>query len=1370
MQPADRLVLAAYLVALFAFGVASAGLAGRSGDGFALGGRRLRWWTLGVADAASRGGHDAAWVAAVVAAGFLGLQLEYWIGAAVALPVGIVWARYRRRLGLTSGPELLEARYGRRAAPLRTAAAIVGGLGVGAFGIGLLLRLAVAVGRTATGWSADAILAVVLGGALLTALPGGLAGVARAAVFQGLASFAGRIVLAVIAVGAVGGLGRLLQEAVERRAAGFFAPLPGGEAVPEAFTGPAVVALAAVAFLSAGRMNGAFVQRDLAARTDEDAAAARTLQAVLALGLRVVPGIVLALAAMTLMPNEGGTDLGPELARSYARQGARGWVVVGLLATFGAAVAEGLVAVSASLWNDVHRRVFEPEAEPGKQVLVLRIGVLITAAVALLWARAPAEVFEPASLVPAVAALGVATVPAAALRWLWWRFNLTGEVAAWVAALPLTWVVWGPLALGDRPVLATAVLLAGGGFVAAAACLFAKAHPRSVLLAFHGAARPVGLWGPVVAMQPKREGAAAVLDARLDGASIAAGILVAVAATVSAGAVVEGSWSLLATLIPVAFLGAGVHGALTRRRRWLQGRTAAPLPEVDVEEREEAAPAPAPVRPAGIPAATVPTGPVAPWPKHPEPFANTWGPGASEAALYASTWHLLAGAEEPEYVSVDDRTATHRAGVRWRRSVGLDGVVVRFLEGHVPRQARIGVRREGAESIEWATPPEPAPGKEWKIALPGPAVAVVVEQAAGGGSMQRPGILGIGALTPILSRRPSLELLLERPEGLHRPALPVTVDGCPRTALDVRGSVGLVLECNPPRKIGAIGLEVLRVGAAGGEGLLGAWLASIAAVEIDGTPVKVTRRGLDATMAGVVAGATRVVLRLDRPSIGRRARLPMPDPFGVPFAVRRVTLDPRPVAYPRRPDRIAGLPPDRVRPTLTVGVPGLDDRVEVAPDGTLRWDVPGRRGRRRLLGMNLDHHRLTFRERGRDARAGILVDRAEAGDLRILRSILPAPHPEAGIELRLVIENLADAPRTSLLRLGCAEVEGMRRSGGEDVLLVPLALAGRGIVRVVAWVPRGDGSIRLGGRSTSDPEVDLVERSAEILAGTVGFRLPEAWDDVVRRLVVTTGTRVADERAPPRLADHGPSLAYGRWAEGLALWGAGALALDAFQATFGGARRTTHRVGPGVVRAQGWTAESLLRWAGLGPEHAARIAGRVGSVPRGPDAGPGENHDPAMSALWTGDRATFLTHLAALEAVLDHEVMVHLPAGHAREWTPADDRLPSESEDPRAALQCAGVHLALIRHALVTEPPDGRGARGGRLRLFAGLPADLWGEPLRLVDIPTLAGRLSVAVDPAADGRVDVRIKAPEGVRLELVPPVGEPVALRGGDHRILVG
>jgi hypothetical protein len=768
---------------------------------------------------------------------------------------------------------------------------------------------------------------------------------------------------------------------------------------------------------------------------------------------------------------------------------------------------------------------------------------------------------------------------------------------------------------------------------------------------------------------------------------------------------------------------------------------------------------------------------VAPWPRLPQPFASTYGSHAHIAALYCSAWTAPPSPWEHAYFSVDDVHTIHRAGVRWEQPVGLLGVKVRFAPDHVPRGVRLGVRRRGAETIEWAGLLGAAPGEEVVVSLPGPAVAVVVEQSVGGGSWQNPGVLGIACLTPDLARKPSMELLLEHPGGLHRPALPVAVDGSARTGADAQGATAILLHCTPARGVRALGFEIARLGVAGSPAVLGPWLASVTTIELDGTPVPVVRRGLDGSTSGVVAGSTRVVFRLARTIIARQIRVALPggEAGASAFLIRRVTLDPRPVAYPRHlPTGAPGLHPALTRPVLSLGVPYTDVWFAVAPDGMLRLPVPGRAAHQTVVGMGIDGVPFPARERGRDARTGILVDRAEVGGLRILRSVIPAAGRVPGIELRLVIQNQTDASRTAVLRIGRVRTEGLRQVSPEEVMAIPLQLPPRGEARESVWIPMDpDEPARRGRRPGDDPERESVRRTAELLAGSVSFRLPDRWDGLVRRLLVSAVNRVGED-VSPLLQPGAPrgSLALGRWAEGLAVWGAGQVALDAFHADFRGARRTGPPLTePAGVHSHSWSPLLLLQWAGLGPEHAARVAARIGGRSIGGLRGPAAEMDTFMAALWAGDRAGFLAGVTALEALLDREVMVHRdPGDPARAWTPIDDLAPVVPPDPQPSLLAMGVHLSMLRHAMLTEPPDRAGSRRTTLRLFSGLPADVWGHPTRMMDAPTLMGPVSLSMDPTEDGRVKVKIKAPGAERIELVPPLGEPILLPGGSHSVVVG
>ncbi|MCB9525449.1 MAG: hypothetical protein H6702_19015 [Myxococcales bacterium] len=75
-----------------------------------MAGRKLPWWVVGLSEVASAAGADAFWVLIVFQAGLIGLHRFFWIAAVVGFPLGILWARYWRRLALLSPGEIYEVR------------------------------------------------------------------------------------------------------------------------------------------------------------------------------------------------------------------------------------------------------------------------------------------------------------------------------------------------------------------------------------------------------------------------------------------------------------------------------------------------------------------------------------------------------------------------------------------------------------------------------------------------------------------------------------------------------------------------------------------------------------------------------------------------------------------------------------------------------------------------------------------------------------------------------------------------------------------------------------------------------------------------------------------------------------------------------------------------------------------------------------------------------------------------------------------------------------------------------------------------------------------------------------------------------------
>src|SRR5574341_773696 len=118
MHRLDWIVVGAYVAAsaLFAVWFARRRRAQAGGEEYMVAGRRLPWWVAGVADVATADGADAFWIFAFFSAGFMAFHRIYWVASIVSFPLGVVFARYWRRLGLTTAGQIYEERYGGAAA------------------------------------------------------------------------------------------------------------------------------------------------------------------------------------------------------------------------------------------------------------------------------------------------------------------------------------------------------------------------------------------------------------------------------------------------------------------------------------------------------------------------------------------------------------------------------------------------------------------------------------------------------------------------------------------------------------------------------------------------------------------------------------------------------------------------------------------------------------------------------------------------------------------------------------------------------------------------------------------------------------------------------------------------------------------------------------------------------------------------------------------------------------------------------------------------------------------------------------------------------------------------------------------------------
>ncbi len=567
MRAADWLVIAAYIVIVLGIGAWFARRAGRSADDWLVAGRRLPWWIIGLSDVASSAGADAFWVLVIFSGGFIGLHRFYWLTAIAALPVGVLWARYWRRLRLVSAGQIYEARYGGLAAArFRGFFVVWSALVTSAIVLGYVLQGFAQIMAPFLGWPVDVVLLVFCGVSMVYTAMSGLFGVAFSDVAQFTLLLVGRVVLAIVLVGAAGGMGEILADVERIRGAAFLQPFP--PAAGATWGTWSVEPMTALALLAAGLFGiagtgSSSVQRSLAARSETDAALGQVFGAVLSLGVRVVPLVVIALAGIALVgPETEPKEVWGVLVREHAGPGLLGLLMVGLVAGYMSTIDTFLNFMTAGLFNDFYRRHLRPLASSAEQIWFCRLATVAVTGVAYLWAQLLIGEISSDWLQFINTVMGLFMLPLAALRWLWWRLNIWGEIAAFVAGVPLAWLVWFQWGFKDEPYWqAFCVLFLVGWGTIITVTLLTPAEGRDVLDAFYSKVRPPGWWGPVVrrlgsGISDRREG-------RLDMAAAGAGLVFCASLTLTIGACFAGHVPLLCACVPALLLSAWLFARAT---------------------------------------------------------------------------------------------------------------------------------------------------------------------------------------------------------------------------------------------------------------------------------------------------------------------------------------------------------------------------------------------------------------------------------------------------------------------------------------------------------------------------------------------------------------------------------------------------------------------------------------------------------------------------------------------------------------------------------------------------------------------------------------------------------------------------------------
>ena len=448
MTAIDWLLLAAYLVLTLVLGLWLARRNSGEADYF-VAGRRLNGWLAGASMAATTFSIDTPlYVAGLVGARGLAGNWEWWSFGLAHVAMAVVFAPLWRRSGVLTDAAFTELRYGGAAAAwLRGIKAFLLAVPVNCIGIGyaflalrkvvealgLVLGQPAALGLTDTVW----LLMVVAVLVMSYTVAGGLWAVVVTDLVQLVLALAGALAVAAAALHAAGGMTALLEQlqALQRPELLSLVPWTWDDSGFRWLQGsgisiPMFTAYIAVQWWSFRRSDGGgeFIQRMLATRDEQQARLAGWVFLVVNYLVRSWLWIVVALAALVLLPAGADLELGyPALAVQLLPPVALGLVVISLVAAFMSTVSTSVNWGASYLTHDLYQRFVRPSAGPRELLLVGQLTTVVLLVLGVITALISDSIGTVFRLVIAIGSgPGVVLV----LRWFWWRVNAAAELSA----------------------------------------------------------------------------------------------------------------------------------------------------------------------------------------------------------------------------------------------------------------------------------------------------------------------------------------------------------------------------------------------------------------------------------------------------------------------------------------------------------------------------------------------------------------------------------------------------------------------------------------------------------------------------------------------------------------------------------------------------------------------------------------------------------------------------------------------------------------------------------------------------------------------------------------------------------------------------
>lgn len=558
MTGLDWAVILAYFALATTIGVSLARRGGRSVADYFVGGRALPWWLAGTSMVATTFAADTPLAVTELVAqyGVAGNWL-WWNMVMSGILTVFFYARLWRRAGVLTDVEFTELRYGGRpAAVLRAFRAGYLALPVNLIVMGWVNLAMVEIASVALDIPRLAALLVCFFLAAGYSVLSGLWGVVVTDLFQFGLALGGAVVLAVFAVEAVGGISGL--------EAGLADVYGSAEAATALLPATGVAWMPAITFAVYLAMNwwaswypgaepgggGYVAQRIFSARTERDGLLATLWFNVAHYALRPWPWILVALSSTVLYPGLENPRQGYVMAiLDLLPPGLTGLLLAGLAAAYMSTISTQLNWGASYLVNDLYARFLDRGKGEAHLIRVSRAATLVLMLASLV------VTYFMSSIEGAwrfLLAIGAGTGLVLILRWYWWRINAWSEIAAMVASLAVSLVLWFGAGLDpDDPgqwagIMIVTVACSTAAWLAVT--FLTRPEPDEVLDGFYRRVRPGGPGWSAVSRR-LGFGREEIEGGALNWTNWVAGVVAVYTALFGTGKLIFGAWGEAAALL-----------------------------------------------------------------------------------------------------------------------------------------------------------------------------------------------------------------------------------------------------------------------------------------------------------------------------------------------------------------------------------------------------------------------------------------------------------------------------------------------------------------------------------------------------------------------------------------------------------------------------------------------------------------------------------------------------------------------------------------------------------------------------------------------------------------------------------------------------